>query len=223
MKVPYCKRIRALTQFITEQRLQRMERVLGNRTRHISVVLEDIYQAHNASAVLRSCDAFGIQDVHVIQQNNAFVPNEDVALGSSKWLTLHHYQEQDTSEVYQSLRSKGYKIVATALNEKATKLHELAVDEKPIALAFGNELHGLRAQSIEEADEVMYIPMVGFVESFNISVSVAIALSHLVSKLRDMPHLHWGLKKDEMQAVLLQWLRLDVHRAEEIEASLCAH
>lgn len=212
------ERITTLKQFITPQRLTRMERVLSYRTRHISVVLEDIYQPHNASAVLRSCDAFGIQDVHVIQQNNAFIPNEDVALGSSKWLTLHHYHKQPSPQVYESLRKNGYRIVATALDEHATKMHDLVVDERPIALAFGNELHGLRSESIKEADEVMYIPMVGFVESFNISVSVAIALSHLVSHMRESArNIAWHLSKDDMQTLLLTWLRVDVHRAEEIE------
>ncbi len=213
------KRINVLSQFVTPQRMQRMQHVLEHRTRHISVVLENIYQPHNASAVLRSCDAFGIQDVHVIQQHNTFSPNEDIALGSSKWLTLHRHK-QTSLRVYDTLRSKGYRIVATALNKHATKLHELVVDKRPIALAFGNELHGLSHEAIEKADEVMYIPMVGFVESFNISVSVAIVLSHVVSKLQDTHKLIWQLPKDERQAVLLQWLRVDVHRAKEIEAAI---
>lgn len=208
--------IAALTKFVTPARLERMNRVLSYRTRWLTVALEEIYQPHNASAVLRSCDAFGIQDVHIMQNKNEFVPNKEIALGSSKWLTLHNRAGESAPQVYDSLRAKGYKIVATALKDDATTLHNLNVAEQPTALVFGSELNGLTKEAIASADEVMYIPMYGFVESFNISVSVAIALSYLVDAVRSSGAA-WRLKETEAQDVLLAWLREDVHRADEIE------
>jgi len=174
-----------LSQFITENKRQKFEEVLQNRTRFITVVLEDIFQPHNASAVLRSCDSFGIQDVHIIENENTYELNPDVEVGSAKWLTLKKYnhKESNTLDCMQHLKSQGYKIIATSPRKNDCSLHELKLDGK-IALMFGKEKEGLSETALQNADGFMKIPMYGFVESLNISVSAAISLQHLSRQLR---------------------------------------
>ena len=142
------------------------DRLAPLRTRHISVVLEDIYQSHNAAAVLRSCDCFGVQDVHVVEANNPFNPAGDVAVGSSKWVDYYRYPS--IGEVYRHLHAKGYRIVATLPHENDTMIGDLDISQ-PTALVFGTELTGLTQEAIAGADAYVKIPMYGFTESFNIS------------------------------------------------------
>lgn len=191
--------------------------VIRWRTRHITLVLEDLYQPHNASAVLRSCDCFGIQDVHIIENRNKYTINPDVALGASKWLNLikYNHDENNTREALCSLKEKGYRIVATTPHTNDVDIQELPV-EKPLALVFGTELEGISEAVREMADEYVRIPMFGFTESFNISVSAAICLSHLVGKLH-ISKVNWALSDAEQDAVLLEWYRNSIYKAELIE------
>ncbi|GAB4311345.1 MAG: RNA methyltransferase [Bacteroidales bacterium] len=196
--------------------MKRFEEVLSMRTRHISVVLEDIFQPHNASAVLRSCDCFGVQDVHIIENRNRYEVNPDVALGSSKWLTLHRYNasEDNTLEAYSHLRAKGFKIVATTPHDGAVSLPELDITGKT-ALVFGTELTGLTKTAIDQADDWMTIPMFGFTESFNISVSVAITLYELVMRLRKS-ETAWELTPEEKEEILLEWMKNTIKQPEKL-------
>jgi len=208
-----------LSGFLTTGRWQRFQEVASARTRHITVVLEDIYQPHNASAVLRSCDCFGIQDVHIIENRNAYTVNPDVALGSSRWLSLHRYNRQDdnTMQCIQALRDKGYRIIATTPHARDTEIGLIDLGS-PIALLFGTELNGLSDTAIQAADGYARIPMAGFTESFNISVSVAICLYELSGRLRRTcePSL-WQLSGNERQALLLEWVRQSLKRADLLE------
>lgn len=208
-----------LEQFISENKLQLFNNIIENRTRHITVVLEDIYQSQNASAVLRTCDCFGIQDIHIIENRNSYSINPDVALGSSKWLRLKKYnqQEHNTLLCYESLREQGYRIVATTPHRADIKLDELNPDGK-LALVFGTELEGLSEKAISYADEHVKIPMYGFTESFNISVSAAIILHHLTEKLR-ASDIDWHLRAEEKTDTRLSWVRRvirhpDIHEKE---------
>src|SRR4051812_3833015 len=151
-----------LSQFISENRRSKFDKVLEYRTRHITIALEDLYQPHNASAVLRSCDIFGIQDIHIIENKNAYTVNRDIAMGSPKWLNLHKYRkaENNTLDCINSLKSKGYRIVATSLHEKGYEIKDLPVD-KPLALFFGTELTGISETVREHADDFVMIPMYG--------------------------------------------------------------
>src|SRR5688572_25411329 len=119
-----------LSGFVSENRKKKFEEVIRFRTRHITIALEDIYQPHNASAVLRSCDCFGIQDVHIIENRNAYTVNPDVALGSSKWLNLYKYnqQEENTLSCIRSLKDKGYRLVATTPHTD-TSITELSIEK----------------------------------------------------------------------------------------------
>jgi len=214
------KLIRHLEQFITERRLHLINRVLSQRTRYITVVLEDIYQSHNASAVLRSCDCFGIQDVHIIENRNTYQVNPDVALGSNKWLTLYKYarNRNNTTDALAGLKRKGYRIVAVSPHPKGCTPEEFDLHKGKTALVFGTELEGLSADAAAMADETLTIPMVGFTESLNISVTVAILLHQLTERLRKS-ELPWHLSDTENMQVKLQWLKNSINRSDSIEKS----
>ncbi len=206
-----------LSTFLTEERRAKMERVLKDRTRYISVVLEDIFQPHNASAVLRTADALGIQDVHIIEKNNKYKVNPDVALGSAQWLSLKTWRGEDgIGNCYKSLKSQGYRVVATTPHTRAKSLDELALEDGKIALVFGTELTGLSPLALEEADEYVYIPMHGFVESFNISVTAALCMHHLGHKLR-VGSIDWRLGNKEHDEIWLDWLRAGIKSAPALE------
>ncbi len=206
--------------YVTERRMQLFEEVVQNRTRHLTIVLENIYQPHNASAVLRSCDLTGVQDVHIIENSNAYTVNPEVAMGASKWLTLKHYNTSDdnTPDAYRHLRQQGYKIVATTPNLKSVNPDELDLSQK-VALIFGTELTGLSSYAIQNADEYLQIPMMGFTESFNISVSAALSLYTLTQRLHKS-EINWKLSVEEMTDIKLQWLRNSIKRSEVIEKEL---
>lgn len=192
-----------------------MESVIELRTGHIHVVLEDIFQPHNASAVMRSCECFGVQNLHVIENRNKYVLNREVTMGSSKWIHLHRYSEPDgknSERCIQSLQDKGCRIVATSLNPGSLPLAELPLD-KPVALCFGTEEDGLSNSILEAADLHMHIPMFGFTQSFNISVSAAICLHDLRRRLTESTD-DWQLSEAEKRKALLLWLRNSVRNFE---------
>jgi tRNA (guanosine-2'-O-)-methyltransferase len=208
-----------LLTFTTGHKNNLFDKIIQFRTRYITVVLEDLFQSHNASAVLRTCDCFGIQDVHIIEKSNKFEINQDIALGSAKWLSLHHYDENNnTREALRDLKNRGYRIVATTPHKNDCNLSELKLDSK-MALVFGTELNGLSDEAIKSADEFVKIPMYGFTESFNISVSAAIILHYLTEKLR-ASNLHWKLIEEEMISVKLEWVRNVVKSSDLIENRL---
>ncbi len=217
MRPPRKKRlIQYLSEYVTTQRFEKMQTVLDRRTRHLCVVMEDIYQSQNASAVLRSCDCFGIQDVHIIENQNVYEINPDVALGSSKWLSLYKYNKlaNNTTTCLSHLRKSGYRIVAASPHQDDCLLEALPVNQKT-ALVFGTEMKGLTPQAKSLADSFIKIPMVGFTESFNISVSVAICLYHLTPKIRETIR-GWELSKGEKTEILLQWLMRSVNNPEAL-------
>jgi tRNA (guanosine-2'-O-)-methyltransferase len=208
-----------LSEFVTERRRLRMQEVLSERTRYLTVVLEDLYQPHNGSAVLRSCDAFGIQDVHIVERKNRYRTNPDIELGTSQWLTLHRHRgpESESETVLGALRQAGYRTVATARREDAVPLEELDLEAGPIALLFGTEISGLTPETIAGADEALWIPMHGFVESFNISVSVALCLQDLTRRLRSSG-IEWALPEGVRQEIYLDWIRKSIKNVEALEA-----
>jgi len=212
--------INYLSRFVTDNRNELFNRNLEQRTRYITVVLENLYQSHNASAVLRTCDCFGIQDVHIIENFNKFEVSEDVALGSSKWLSLNKYEgqssEENTLAAIKKLKADGYRIVATTPHTNDVNLEEFDLSKGKVALFFGSELPGLTKVVLDNADEYMKIPMFGFTESFNISVSCAISLHHLSHELR-RSELDWHLNEDEKEDLMIDWLRNTIKSVEMIE------
>lgn len=209
--------IEFLSGFVTPERLATFSKVLDNRTRYITVVLEDLYQSHNASAVLRTCDCFGIQDVHIIENRNSYSISPDVALGSNKWLTLKKYNctETNTLDALKTLRDADYRIVATTPHHHDTTPDNFDLKKGKTALVFGTELEGLSETAIKEADEYLRIPMFGFTESFNISVAAAITLYQLTSMLRHSG-IHWHLTQEEKTDLKLAWLKISVNRSDSL-------
>ncbi len=207
-----------LSSFVSPQRLELFDRIIENRTNYITIALEDIYQPQNASAVLRTCDCFGIQNVHIIENRNEFEVDKEVALGSSKWLTLHkHKRKKDNSlNTIKTLKKQGYRIVATSPHLRDQELQDFDITKKKTALVFGSELPGISDVVLQEADEYLKIPMFGFTESFNISVSAAIILHHLTLMLRSSS-INWQLSEDEKINLKIQWLRNSVRSSKMIE------
>ena len=207
-----------LSGFVTERRFALFNEVVQNRTRYISLILEDIYQPHNASAVLRSCDCFGVQDVHIIENKNLYEVNPDVALGSAQWLTLRKYNSTDnnTTDCINKLKEQGYRIVATTPRKDAPMLDELNINAGKFALMFGTEQDGLTDVAFQLADEFVRIPMYGFTESFNISVSAALCLFHFTSAIRCNP-IEWRLSEEEILDIQIEWFRNTIKESELIE------
>lgn len=208
--------IEHLKTMVTEQRLALFESRIEERTDHITLVLENIYQTHNISAVLRSADCFGIQHVHVIENDNSFEVNKEISLGASKWLDIHrHRGEQENSKTaLRKLKKQGYQIIATTPHENDCLIEELDLT-KPSALVFGTELTGITDEVREEADGFVKIPMYGFTESFNISVAAALVSYELSKKLRS-EDISWQLSESEKERILFNWLKTSIKSSDKI-------
>lgn len=204
--------------FMTDRRNDLFRNIAGKRTRYITVVLEDIFQSHNASAVIRSCECFGIQDVHFIENNFKYELNPDIALGSWKWLTLNRHagNNDNTAACLGRLKSDGYRIIATSPHKHDTTAKKLDLEKGKVAILFGTELDGLSENALAMADEYLRIPMVGFTESLNISVSAALVIHQLTDRLRDSS-IKWQLEEDEISTLLLQWMRNSIKMSKSIE------
>jgi tRNA (guanosine-2'-O-)-methyltransferase len=211
--------INFLSGFLTDERHELFNKILDQRTRYLTVVLEDIFQPQNASAVLRTVDCFGLQDVHVIENRNQFNVDREVAMGASKWLDVKKYAEKENNSLnaVRQLREQGYRIVATTPHEGDTNLEDFDLKNGKAALIFGTELTGITDIIKNEADEFLKIPMYGFTESFNISVSAAIILHHLTLKLRQSEDIPWKLDDDEKAEIKLSWIRRTLKRSELLE------
>ena len=207
--------IELLSNYVTKERLETLNRVIDERTNYISVVLEDIFQNHNASAVLRSCDCFGIQNVNFIENRYSYMENKDVAMGSSQWLSITRYnqKENNTIDAIKAMRDAGYSIVATTPHTNDLLVKDFDITKGKLALFFGSEKPGLSNLVMDNADEFVRIPMYGFTESFNISVSAALCLYELTTKLRNSD-IDWHLSQSERTDLLAQWLKLSARSAE---------
>lgn len=206
--------INYLSGFISERRKLRFDEVIAQRTDHLRIVLENLYQAHNASAVLRSCDCFGIQNVHFIENKNNMKISADVAMGSSNWLTIHRHSkaENNTRETLLALKKQGYKIVATTPHKNDYTIDTLPVQEK-MALVFGTEIDGITPDVFELADEFVKIPMYGFTESFNISVCAALCMYELTTRMRKEIK-DFQLDEEQRTDVYLEWLKTSIDSSE---------
>ncbi len=211
--------IQYLSSFATPERVQLFHEVIESRTSYLTLVLEDLFQPQNASAVLRTCDCFGIQHVHVIENRNEFTVDREVAMGASKWLSIHkHNRKQENSrDAIRHLKAEGYRIVATTPHENDLLLPDFDVLKGKAAIVFGSELPGISDVVVEEADEFLKIPMFGFTESFNISVSAAVVLYELTKKLREQSRQVWELSDAEKFEILLHWLRSSIKKSALLE------
>lgn len=207
-----------LKEFVTGERWETLNGVLENRTRHFCVILEDIYQSHNASAVLRSCDCFGIQDVHIIENDHNFSLSKGVTIGADQWLTMKKYNESgvdNTQACFENLRGRGYRIIATTPHEEDITIDKLPIDGKT-ALVFGAELKGLSGRAMDLADGFVKIPIYGFSESYNVSVSAALCLYELSQRLRQSD-VQWHLSEEEMLELRLNWLEKSIRASDKLK------
>ena len=203
--------------FVTEKRKNTFKNILLNRTRHFTVVLEDIFQQHNSSAVIRSCDVFGIQDIHIIENKYQSKVSRHVAKGSQKWLNLNNYKEDknNTKDCLTRLKNEGYQIIATSPHNNTCTLHDLDISKKS-AFIFGVEKSGVSEKVLINSDEILTIPMVGFTESLNISVAAAIILENLTNKLRNSNY-EWRLSEKEQEIIYANWLEKSIKNVDEIK------
>jgi tRNA (guanosine-2'-O-)-methyltransferase len=209
-----------LQDMITEDRWNKFHDVINNRTNYLAVVLEDIFQPHNASAVIRTCELTGVQNLHIIENANTYEINPDIVVGSNKWINIYRYNNENynTLNCFKKLRKKGYRIVATSPHENDCLLEDLPLNQKT-ALVFGNEGAGLSEEAMKNADAFVKIPIYGFTESYNISVSVALCLYHLVGRLKTSS-VSWQLSADEKEQLLFEYAIKTVRQPQKVLKTL---
>jgi tRNA (guanosine-2'-O-)-methyltransferase len=210
--------IQHFAQYVSDHKKSFIQKVLSQRTRHVTVVLEDIYQSQNSSAVIRTCECMGVQDIHIVENTSSYQVNTRVLKGSNRWVNLNRYRSGNTNNTeacFKQLREQGYSIYAADPSENGISIHDIDVTNKT-AILFGNELRGVSDYSLQHCDQRVRIPMYGFTESMNISVSVAICLSTLIAKLHNSFE-EFGLSEDEKETLVLNWYRKVVRKSDVIE------
>ncbi|MBY0485703.1 MAG: RNA methyltransferase [Flavobacteriaceae bacterium] len=203
-----------LENILTDNRKERFQQVLSKRTNHFTIAMEDIFQLHNTSAVMRSCEVFGIQQLNVIEERYTKSIDKEIAMGAQKWVDVNRFDS--ISGCISSMKSKGYQIIATTPHENDCDLDDFDIS-KPSALFFGTERDGLSEEVLQNADGFLKIPMAGFTESLNISVSAAIIIQNLMSRLHKSD-IKWQLSDEEILEKRLQWAKntiKDIKRIEE--------
>lgn len=202
-----------LENILTENRKTKFLKVLENRTKHFTIVVEDVFQMHNASAVMRSCEVFGIQELNVIEQRYGKSIDKEIAMGAQKWVDINKFET--VSNCITSLKNKGYQIIATTPHENNCLLEDFDIS-KPSALFFGTERDGLSEEIMQKADGFLKIPMVGFTESLNISVSAAIIIQNLTNRLR-LSDIAWHLSDEEILEKRFYWTKNSIKDIKRIE------
>ena len=201
-----------LETYLTDHRKERFSTVISQRTKHFTVATEDVFQLHNTSAVMRSCDVFGIQELNIVEERNSKSIDREIAMGAQKWVDLNRYHS--VKDCIKDLKSKNYQIVATTPHTNDCVLHEFDVTKKS-CFFFGRETEGLSQEVLNEADCFLKIPMAGFTESLNISVSAAIVLQHVTSKLKQTD-IDWQLTEIEQLEKRMDWCKNTIKSHKEI-------
>lgn len=199
--------------FLTENRKQRFLDVLSNRTKHFTIAVEDVFQMHNTSAVMRSCEVFGIQELNVVEQRFGKAIDKQIAMGAQKWVDINEHSSSQAC--IDSLRLKGYQIIATTPHNESCTIENFDIS-KPSALFFGTEIDGLSDEVMQQADGYLKIPMVGFTESLNISVSAAIIIQDITNRLRNSD-INWHLSEEEILEKRIDWARKTIKDIKNVE------
>ena len=207
--------IETLYKFITDERKERFEEVLEKRTKHVTLILEDLYQSRNISAVMRSADGFGLQELHIIEDNHKWTGTKSVSKGASSWLTLHKYKGEDpVTDCIENLKARGFRIVATSPHKCGYTPDSLPID-KSIAIVMGTELTGISDKLMSQVDDYVEIPMYGFSESFNVSVAASIVLNRVRTRIEEAG-VNNGLSEEEKQKLRMIWAYKTVKDAKAI-------
>jgi len=203
-----------ITSLISEERLNRFKEVISLRTRRLTLCLEDMFHPHNASATLRTSEAFGLQEVNVIERFCRFSPAMDIVRGTDKWLDINHWSS--TEELLGSLKNRGYRIVVTSPRPGSQIIDEYRVNDNSIALFMGTEKTGISEELERNADDTLYIPMYGLTESLNVSVSAAIIVQRLSEQIRQQPISKWTLPESEQLNLLINWVASSVRDGKRV-------
>lgn len=200
----YEERIAYLREFMTEERRETLERVLRMRTRYMTILTENTFHPQNASALVRHCEAFGVQDLHTVETRCKFNPNLNIVRGTDKWIEL--VRHESTTEALRSLKAEGYRIVATTPHRESCTPETFDVTKGKFVLVFGTEHAGISEEVMQEADEFLRIPMCGMVESLNVSASAAILIYQLSERMRQqVPQAEWQLPDEAYLETLYRW------------------
>lgn len=199
--------------FITDNRKKGFLKVLQNRTKHFTIAMEDVYQLHNTSAVMRSCEVFGIQELNVIEQKFGKRIDTEIAMGAQKWVDVNRFNT--VQSCVDEMRAKGYQIIATTPHNDSCMLHEFDISKRS-AIFFGTEKNGLSEEVLHQADGFIKIPMVGYTESLNISVSAAIIIQDVTNRLRQSS-IDWHFTEEEILEKRLDWTRKSIKDIDFIE------
>jgi len=200
--------------FLSENRKQRFLDVLSKRTKHFTIAVEDVFQMHNTSAVMRSCEVFGIQELNIVEQRFGKSIDKQIAMGAQKWVDIIEHPSSQTC--IDNLKAKGYQIIATTPHNDSCTIENFDIS-KPSALFFGTEKEGLSDEVMQQADGYLKIPMVGFTESLNISVSAAIIIQDITNRLRNSG-IDWKLSEEEIYEKRIDWARKTIKDIKNIEA-----
>jgi len=206
-----------ISQFLSDKRKDTFDKVLEQRTKHFTVILEDLYQKHNTSAIVRSCDIFGLQEVHIIENKYKSYMSNQVGKGSQKWLDFHRYRQKqhNTQDCIDAIKSQGYQLIATTPHNDSCLLQDFDITKKS-AFVFGVEKAGVSDMMFEQADGFLKIPMVGFTESLNVSVAAAIVLQSVGTRLRDSD-INWQLTEEEKFLKKVEWMEKTIKSIEKIK------
>ena len=197
------EQVEYLSEFVTDYKNDLFRRLIAERTSYVTMVLEDFYQQHNCSAVLRSCDCFGIQNVHVIENMNSFTDNSEISMGAADWLTVHRHRKRENNTV------------ETTPHERDTFIDDIDLYKGKMAFFMGTELTGLSDDVLSRADEFVKVPMYGFTESYNVSVCAALLMYSVVQRLRQTD-IDWHLPEEERYEVLFAWYKRSIKASAQI-------
>ncbi len=198
-----------LREYVSEHKQDLIERILVKRTCFLTVVMEDTYVPQNSSAVIRTCECLGIQDVYFIEKKREVNSYKDVLVGSEKWISTHFFREKEGKSIldcFDHLRAKGYSILATTPDENAVTEDSIEFDKKT-AFVFGSEQYGISDEVKKEADQLIKIPIYGFTDSFNLSVSAGVLLHNFMKKSREAKINGFGLTNEEKEFIRLEWYK----------------
>lgn len=211
------KYLEYLESYLTPRRKALFDKVLSCRTRHFTLVAEDTYKNHNASALIRTCDCFGIQDLHIIEEQNQYRVAKGMTQGSEKWVDLHIYNQQENNiqPCIDRLRADGFAIVSTTPHANDQFVADYDIRQKT-AFFFGRERTGLSPDILEQSDAFLKIPMFGFTESYNISVSAALLLQSVIQRLHECSDVKWQLSDEEKIDLKIAWCIKTIQNGEKI-------
>ena len=207
------ERLDYLTKFITDERREVLERTVDSRTHYMRILTENMFHPQNASAIMRHCEAFGIQQIHTVEDRCKFDPSVNIVRGTHKWVDVEHHDT--TAEALAALKAEGYRIVATTPHRCSATPETFDVTKGKFALVFGTEHAGISDEVIAAADDFLMIPMCGMVESLNVSASAAILIYMLSERIRQTVE-GWQLSDEQKLKLLTRWTMSSVRDYERI-------